>query len=216
MDRTFNSATAIAAILLAACVFPSVNAVGKASKSRSCPCELRAWTSDAVGVSTTLVTAAFGEETSGSYTVDTATPPFRSPAGAFNRSLLGTLIPLPTLILTVPGIVVGPSLGYFYGGKPGRAWMGIGLRVAGLGGMVSSFAICGWDCGPGDSGYDMAWIVFIAGGGLTVGSAIVDIATVKGAVRKRNEEVGAQPIASIGPIYLPNAKTVGLGVRIRI
>ena len=29
------------------------------------------------------------------------------------------------------GLVVGPSLGYFYAGQSGRAWQGVGLRALG-------------------------------------------------------------------------------------
>jgi hypothetical protein len=131
---------------------------------------------------------------------------------AFNRSLYGTLIPLPTLVFTLPGLIAGPSLGYFYGGKPGRAWTGIGLRTAGVGGMVSSFAICGWDCGPGDDSYDLAWAVFIASGALVVGSAVYDIATVKGAVRDRNERLLGDRW-EISPRYFSRSRGIGLQVR---
>ncbi len=168
-----------------------------------CPCQSRQiWAAIPVGSTFTLA-------------ADTVPPPFKSPSTAFKYSLWGTIAPLPTLVLTLPAIIVGPSLGYFYGGMPGRAWLGIGLRTAGLGGMVSSFAICGWDCGPGDSGYDIAWAVFLAGGGLTVVSAIVDIASVKGDIRERNEKLAAKAQLTAGPMYFPMTKTVGVGLALR-
>jgi hypothetical protein len=129
--------------------------------------------------------------------------------------MIGTLVPLPTIVLTLPGIIVGPSLGYFYGGMPGRAWTGIGLRVVGVGGVVSSFVICGWDCGPKDSSYDIAWAVFLAGAGLTVGSAIYDLADIKPAVRKRNEKLKSGPEISISPTYFADAGASGFRLTIR-
>lgn len=175
----------------------------QSTKSLPCPCQMnQVWTIIPVGDSFYIA-------------ADSIQPPFKSPSTAFKYSLWGTIAPLPTLVLTLPAIIVGPSLGYFYGGKPGRAWLGIGLRTAGLGGMVSSFAICGWDCGPGDSGYDIAWVVFLAGGGLTVVSAIVDIASVKRDIRERNEKLSTKTQLSAGPMYFPMTKTVGVGISLR-
>ncbi len=168
-----------------------------------CPCQSRqVWAVIPVGSTFTLA-------------ADTIQPPFKSPSRAFTYSLVGTLAPLPTLVLTLPAIIVGPSLGYFYGGMPGRAWLGIGLRTAGMGGMVLSFVICGWDCGPGDSGYDIAWATFLAGGGLTVVSAIVDIASVKGAVRRQNEKLKEKSDLAVIPMYFPMTNTVGMGLSLR-
>ncbi len=122
------------------------------------------------------------------------------PAQAEKKSLLYTLLPLPTLVLTVPALIAGPSAGYFYGGLNGRAWAGIGIRTLALGGMFSAFGICGWDCGPGESAYNIAWAVFIGSGAILAGSAIYDIATVKEAVRNHNAR-GHQSLITIYPGY---------------
>jgi len=103
----------------------------------------------------------------------------RSESRAFNLSLWGTIATHQTIILAVPGIIVGPSLGYIYGDMPGHDWKGIGIRAVGVGGMLSSFAICGWGCGPGESAYTTAWIVFVTSAGLVVVSAVYDIASIK-------------------------------------
>ncbi len=132
-----------------------------------------------------------------------------SPSGAQQRSLLYTLIPLPTLILTVPGLIAGPSAGFFYAGMKGRAWSGIGLRTLALGGMFSAFGICGWDCGPGESAYSIAWAVFIGSSALLAGSAIYDIATVKKATIAKNER-SANKSVTIYPLYIPRLKALGL------
>jgi len=55
--------------------------------------------------------------------------------------------------------------------------------------MISSFVICGWDCGRGDAAYDIAWVVFLTSGGAFIGSAIYDIATVKGAVLRQSRSL---------------------------
>ena len=73
---------------------------------------------------------------------------YKSESAAFKASLWGTLLPLPTIVLTIPGLIGGPSIGYFTSGLKSRAWMGIGIRTVGVGGAISAFAICGWDCGP--------------------------------------------------------------------
>lgn len=142
---------------------------------------------------------------------DSLHPQLLSEKTALSRSLTGTLVPTVTIVLAVPGLIIGPSLGYFYAGLPRRAWTGIGLRFAGIGGMVSSFAICGWDCGPGDDSYDLAWVVFISGAALTAGSAVYDIATVEGAVRRKNEALLSASMRIV-PAYFADAKAVGLKV----
>jgi hypothetical protein len=123
-----------------------------------------------------------------------------------------TLVPTATLVLAVPGIIVGPSTGYFFAGMPGRAWTGIGIRIAAIGGMISSFAICGWDCGPGDEAYNIAWAAFLTGAAITVGSAIYDIGTVKKAVRRKNaERMTAR--GRLVPAYFADSKAFGLKMR---
>ena len=140
-----------------------------------------------------------------------------SEATAFQRSLLGTVIPmgagwaialasggddnsavagLAGLSFT-GGLIVGPALGYFHAGKPGRAWAGIGARVLGLGAMVGALAES-WECSGSEC--DPATAVYVAGSILTIGSASYDIASVKGAVRRQNEAAGRMSV-SVGPRF---------------
>lgn len=142
---------------------------------------------------------------------DSVTPNLKSEDKALSYSLIGTLLPTASLILMGPGLIVGPSIGYFYAGMPGRAWTGIGIRVIGVGGMISSFAICGWDCGPGQSAYNVAWAVFLSSAGIMVSSAVYDIATVKAAVREHNATLGGLG-ETIAPVYF--ADTGALGVKL--
>lgn len=140
---------------------------------------------------------------------DSPTPELKSENTALAYSLTGTLMPIGTIILAGPGLIVGPSLGYFYAGMPGRAWSGIGLRILGVGGMASSFIICGWDCGPGQSGYNEAWAVFLASAGIVTVSAVYDIATVKAAVRKRNDSF-MKLADTVTPVYFAESRAFGV------
>jgi len=82
------------------------------------------------------------------------------------------------------GLVVGPSLGYFYAGQRGRAWRGLGLRILGYGALFGAVA-ASWDCyGDGDECRAGAALA-VVGSAMTLGSAIYDIASVRGAVRRR-------------------------------
>ena len=138
-----------------------------------------------------------------------------SESHAFKSSLWSTLIPLPTVVLTIPGIIVGPSTGYFYGDMKGRAWRGIAIRTVGLGGMISSFAICSWDnCGPGDDNYTTAWLVFASSAGLMVASAVYDIASIKKDIRKKNASMTHTSL-SLEPTYFVRMKSAGMILRVR-
>ena len=137
----------------------------------------------------------------------------KSESRAFNWSLLGTLVPLPTLVLAFPGIIVGPSLGYFYGGMPGRAWTGIGLRTAALGGIIIGLLIC-WNCGP-EASYTTNWIVLVSSAGLLVGSAVYDIASIKKAIRNKNASI-QNSVLTLTPRYFVRTKSVGLALSFRM
>ena len=84
-------------------------------------------------------------------------PGLKSPTTAFLWSFLGTAVPaavgawdvyraessdswIPGIML-VGGLAIGPSLGHFYADRPGRAWVGIGIRlVAGAGIALAGLA----------------------------------------------------------------------------
>jgi len=158
-----------------------------------------------------------------------------SESGAFGRSLLGTLIPVGlgwammasaydnsgldenTAAGTVgalsftAGLLVGPSLGYFYAGQSGRAWRGVGLRVLGLGAAVVA-AAASWDC-YGDE-CDTAGVVALLGSAVTLGSAIYDIATVRGAVRRSNDEARGVSV-SVAPTYSSRRHAAGVSVQLK-
>jgi len=140
-------------------------------------------------------------------------PRLKSPGAATRYSILGTILPIPTIVLAYPGLLFGPSLGYFYAGKPGRAWTGIGIRTLATGGAISSFAICGWDCGRGDEAYNIAWAVFLVSSGVFVGSVVYDWATVGPAVRRQNAALKSAQWR-IEPAY--SAPTGALGLKLSL
>ena len=120
---------------------------------------------------------------------------------------------LPALLIS-SGIVFGPSLGYFYAGKPGRGFAGIGFRTAiGFGALIGAIATCPWSCGPGDGAYDAAWGIMIIGGALVAGSAIYDISKVDNVVRAQNEK-HSNPKLSVLPDYFPGHKALGLRAKL--
>jgi len=157
-----------------------------------------------------------------------------SESAALGRSLLGTVVPIGVGLAMMAaagnegpdgnaaagevgglsftgGLVVGPSLGYFHIGQSGRAWRGVGLRVLGLGAAVAA-AAASWDCYGNEC--ETAGVVALLGSAVTLGSAIYDIATVRGAVRKRND--AAQGVSvGVAPTYSSRRHTAGVSVQVR-
>lgn len=165
-------------------------------KSRPCPCQsaakLLAQLSDSLELD------------------DPKSAQIKSEKTALRYSLLSTLIPTATLVFAYPGLLIGPSTGYFYAGEGGRAWTGIGVRLLATGGMASAFVICGWDCSEGDEAYVVAWIVFASSGAAFICSAIYDIANVQRAVRWHNESLNVS--WSVAPTYSPRERRIGMRI----
>ena len=121
---------------------------------------------------------------------------------------------LAPISLISSGVVIGPSLGYFYAGRPGRAFAGMGIRTAiGFGSLIGAFATCGWNCGPGDGAYNTAWGIMVVGGAVALGSAIHDISKVDDAVRSENQK-HRHPKLAVMPEYFPGSKAVGLRAKL--
>lgn len=148
---------------------------------------MRWWTCPVLVVLITLVTAPRAS-TSGAEPAesDSLSRFMRSESKAFRYSLYTTLGASLTGILIIPGAILAPSAGYFYGGCPRQAWQGILLRCAIGGGALY------WQSKGGNT--DQILPIYAS---LTGVSAIYDIAKVRGAVRKRNQRV-AEWIAAEG------------------
>jgi hypothetical protein len=141
---------------------------------------------------------------------DTSKPEPKSESTALGWSLWGTLVPLPTLYLTVPGLIVGPSLGYFYAGMSGRALIGIGIRTVAVGGII---AVLGIGLSDNIDSEDEPYIAALGFGSilLLVVDVVHDISVVKSHVRKRNAKL-QESGWRISPQYFSESQTVGLNI----
>lgn len=166
-----------------------------------------------------------------------ACAPARAPAqlpsesAAFGRSLWGTIVPVSVglvigagnegpngnaetgalgFLAFTGGLVVGPSLGYFYAGERGRAWRGLGLRVLGFGALIGA-AAASWGCYGNEC--KTAGAVALVGSVMTLGSGVYDIATVRGAVRRRNEHAQGVSI-NVEPTYSSRQRAAGIALQL--
>lgn len=105
------------------------------------------------------------------------------------------------VFLTALGI--GPSLGFFYGGCWGRGLLTATLRVGTTFGLL---ALAYSD--EVGTGIAFVWL------GAMVGSALLDVATVRGAVRRHNESLTARRglKVDVSPFAMPK----GGGVQVRL
>jgi len=153
----------------------------------------------------------------------------KSPGTALAWSLWGTLIPNAvgtTLLLASnedwveitgaslaeAGTVFGPSLGYFYAGLDKKGWSGNAIR----GGLETARLI--WLLSVAENGRVRSDDPAVTGGAIVAAvvivHAIVDIAKVDGAVRKRNEKL-PQTVWMVAPKYFAGYKTGGLELQVR-
>jgi hypothetical protein len=156
-----------------------------------------------------------------------------SESAALGRSLWGTIVPIGVgLVIAAAagnegpdgnagagalgglaftgGLLVGPSLGYFYAGERGRAWRGVGLRVLGFGALIGA-AAASWECYGSEC--ETAGAVALVGSVVTLGSAIYDIATVRGAVRRRNERAQGVSVR-VAPTYSSRQRAAGVALQL--
>ena len=144
----------------------------------------------------------------------------KSESLALTLSLTGTIVPWVLLFsgpgrynpvtsfwLPIGGTIIGPSLGYFYGGLPGRALRGIGIRSLAHVAWIAAFVMA-WN-----NNSDVGTVLFLGGAAGLIYSSIADIVKVQRAVRKRNEELKSVSIA-MAPIFNPREKLYGVGIRL--
>ena len=112
-------------------------------------------------------------------------------------------------LLVAGGLTFGPSFGYSAAGLGGRGLRGVALRAgATLLSFGTAFAICGWNCSKGDGAYEVAWIAFATGSGLSAFSAIYDIARLRHNIQNRRAR--AEPRLSVTPVYMPGLRQLGV------
>lgn len=105
-------------------------------------------------------------------------------------------------------VCLGPSLGFFSGGLPGRALLGLALR-----GGAAGLVYLGWeqiwsDRTSGD-------ILILSGIGLFAGSLLYDLFSVYTAVRNRNLLLPDRTFA-LAPAYFPRQKGWGIQLTVHL
>ncbi|MCI0330502.1 MAG: hypothetical protein L0196_06060 [candidate division Zixibacteria bacterium] len=157
-------------------------------------------------------------------------PDPKSEGTAVALSLGGTIVPItlglvvatqgpndagivPGVVLMGSGVVFGPSLGYFYGGRPGRGLSGIGIRLglsaATLGATyIAGTSTDGWD------GLDRAAVAFFIGSGVVAAAAVADVLLVPKAVRKHNRSLQEKAL-TIAPAYFAQHGAPGVKVQVQ-
>ena len=144
----------------------------------------------------------------------------KSPKTALLWSLLGTALPVAASapfvwtpaapdgagILLVGALVIGPSLGHFYAGRPGRAFAGIGVRILGGAGLaVGSLASIA------ESGATNGSTAIAAIGAIVGGAAILfDIIRAPHSAQVHNDRVRE---GRFGFGITPSLGAGGLGLR---
>jgi len=153
-------------------------------------------------------------------------PDPKSEGTAFVLSFAGTLIPslagwldmhsddggVNSFVMFGSGLVFGPSLGYFYGGRPGRGLSGIGIRL-GLSAATLGAAFIAGSSTDGWDGLDRAAVAFYVGTGVVAAAALADVALVPGAVRKHNRSLQEKAF-TITPAYFAQHGAPGVKVQL--
>lgn len=150
-------------------------------------------------------------------------PGYRSPGTAVLLSTLGTVVPVavglavtgqedrygrkddttPALLIW-SGYLIGPSLGHFYAGRPGRAFAGVGIRALATVAVGAAIAAT-WN--EESSAADALGVA-----GLVTGAycTIYDIAQAGHSAKVTNEKLAAR--VSVEPTVISNAPGVGVSV----
>lgn len=158
----------------------------------------------------------------------------RSETNALLWSLSGTIVPIYAgtkltknggpgrLLLIASGVLIGPSLGYFYGDIPKRGLRGVAVRsgvifgsfviggAIGLDICISLFGNSNSECN------DDGWTVVGLGALFVIGHGLYDIATVKSTIQKHNLELMRknQTSVTLMPKYFANSGAGGLELRV--
>jgi len=121
------------------------------------------------------------------------------------------------LLLISTGIMVGPSIGYFYGGRATRGMTGLCIRA----GTAVLTAIVADAVANNQPDVFLAetfagYAVGIAGSIVIIIESIYEIAAVRGAVREHNNEFIRHQGSSVTlfPVYFAQSETVGLGINV--
>lgn len=135
-------------------------------------------------------------------------PELKNPTTAVGYSFCSTILPsvplilcagfgdgneslaVGSFILTVSGIIIGPSAGHFYAGNTKRGFMSAGFRAVSSGAfIISGGALLGSVSGSRFGNEGTYAVIAIVSGVATVGSVIFDIWTCPNSVGKYNRSV---------------------------
>jgi hypothetical protein len=128
---------------------------------------------------------------------------------AVTLSVIGTAVAAASLWsgngwVMLAGLSIGPSMGFLYGNCWGRGFFSAGLRLG------ATFALAAFALSDDEHSetFGIAWIAGMAA------SAIIDMATVKMAVRRHNDRILARRglNVAVSPFALPK----GAGVQVRL
>jgi hypothetical protein len=148
----------------------------------------------------------------------------KSPGTATSWSLFGTVVPTfmgmaagegPGAMMFLMGVTVGPSMGYFYAGRSGRGWAGVGIRFGAMTVSVVGLAL-NYDDNPGE--LTPAAIMFLVPFGFLVGDIIHDIASVHKAVEEENRKIvrnGEEKKLSVAPEYFGRQNAIGIKAQLK-
>jgi len=119
---------------------------------------------------------------------------------------IGHAADAPVAALFLTGYMIGPSLGHFYAGRTGRAFVGMGIRVVALAGLGFGFASSFDESAPGrGTGLVVAGLVVGAG------SVLFDIVDAPHSARVHNRMVRRS--LAISPAAVGGAPGVRVDVR---
>ncbi|MCP4605721.1 MAG: hypothetical protein GY847_35240 [Proteobacteria bacterium] len=120
--------------------------------------------------------------------------------------------------LSALGLIVGPSIGYFYARNHSRGWWDIGLRTT-LTAVSALFVTIGTFCSFSGGICGSIGIPFIAVGALAfaglVAVVVSDIAKVKRSARRANSRYRRKKtMVSFAPTLIPSSKVAAPGLAI--
>ncbi len=165
--------------------------------------------------------------TAGAQPVSESARGLKSEGVAFRASLLGTVGPIavglalaapgptndaaiPSILFITGGVALGPSLGHFYAGRPGRATATAVLRTGVMAAsLIIAFSACPLE-GCTDEEEATAAISTVTGAAVAAGLAIYDIVTAKASVRRHNQRI------SLIPWVPPRGRGVGVIASLRL
>jgi hypothetical protein len=117
------------------------------------------------------------------------------------------------IVLLCSGIIIGPSLGYFYGDETDYGWKGIAIRsTTSLGALIGA-EMASQETGEVWNSCNVWSGVFFICSGIILVNSITDIAKVPGSIRHHNQLI-RETSMSLTPKHFADSGTGGLELRV--